>query len=131
MKTIKTTAGLLVTGALLLPAAAADAKPVCDVGGVRDECPKQLTQMPIKVWGTFNGGGKARVPVYSAPSKGAIVTRYVRHGAPALIVCQTIGRRVSGPFGTGRLWNGLKRGGYVSDTHVYTGSDGRATGKRC
>ena len=35
------------------------------------------------------------------------------------------GQRVTGTFGTSRLWDKLARGGFVSDAFVHTGSDGR------
>ena len=45
------------------------------------------------------------------------------------IVCQTRGEKVTGKFGTSRLWDlvaiGNGRGVYVTDTYVFTGSDGR------
>ena len=51
--------------------------------------------------------------------------RKLKDGADVRIVCQTQGSQVTGTFGTSRLWDKLKKGGYVSDTYVNTGSDGR------
>jgi cell wall-associated NlpC family hydrolase len=50
-------------------------------------------------------------------------------GSQVRIVCQRRGKRVRGKFGTSRLWDlidiGGGRGAYVTDTYVFTGSDGR------
>ena len=50
-------------------------------------------------------------------------------GSGVKIVCQKRGQRVTGKFGTSRIWDlidiGGGRGVYVTDTYVYTGSDGR------
>jgi hypothetical protein len=59
------------------------------------------------------------------PRQNATQYRQLPDGAKALITCQTRGSKVSGTFGTSRIWDHLKRGGYVSDAYVYTGSDGR------
>lgn len=45
-------------------------------------------------------------------------------GARITIVCQTYGQRVTGTFGTSRVWDRVRSGGYVSDAFVRTGSDG-------
>ncbi|WP_051470971.1 M23 family metallopeptidase [Patulibacter minatonensis] len=50
-------------------------------------------------------------------------------GTKVRIVCQTTGQQVTGKYGTSRIWDlidlGGGRGAYVTDTYVYTGSDGR------
>ncbi|EHN10173.1 hypothetical protein PAI11_29320 [Patulibacter medicamentivorans] len=61
----------------------------------------------------------------SAPLSTASKVRQLANGSRVTIVCQTQGSRVSGRFGTSTLWDKLAGGGYVSDTFVYTGSDGR------
>ena len=45
-------------------------------------------------------------------------------GARVSIVCQTHGQQVSGTYGTTRIWDRVKSGGFVSDAYVRTGSDG-------
>lgn len=45
-------------------------------------------------------------------------------GAKVTIVCQTYGQQVTGTYGTTRIWDQVKSGGYVSDAYVRTGSDG-------
>jgi hypothetical protein len=60
---------------------------------------------------------------------GATEVRRFRDGDRVRIVCQKRGQRVTGKFGTSRLWDlvdlGNGRGAYVTDTYVHTGSDGR------
>lgn len=108
-----------VAVACLAAPAAADAKPAC---GADVPCPSGEQVHHV---GTFNGGGKTWVQIRATPSMKSKVVRRVRSGKKALIVCQTRGGRASGPYGTSRLWDKLLHGGYVSDTRVYTGSDGR------
>ncbi|MEV4422865.1 CHAP domain-containing protein [Patulibacter sp. NPDC049589] len=61
----------------------------------------------------------------STPSNGGAVVRQLQNGAKVNILCQTEGEKVAGRFGTSKIWDQLEGGGYVSDTFVYTGSDGR------
>jgi len=51
--------------------------------------------------------------------------RQLADGASITIVCQTQGSKVTGTYGTSTWWDKISTGGYVSDTYVYTGSDGR------
>jgi cell wall-associated NlpC family hydrolase len=46
------------------------------------------------------------------------------NGTTITIVCQAYGESVTGRYGTTRVWDRLKAGGYVSDAFVHTGSDG-------
>jgi cell wall-associated NlpC family hydrolase len=46
------------------------------------------------------------------------------NGATIAIVCQAYGQTVTGRYGTTRVWDRLKAGGFVSDAFVHTGSDG-------
>ena len=108
----------LALGALAAPALA-DAKPVCSAEA---PCP---SGEQVHATGTFNGAGKPRLVVRAAPRSSSKAVRRVKSGGKALIVCQTRGSRVTGPYGTSRLWDKLLHGGYVSDTRIYTGSDGR------
>jgi surface antigen len=63
--------------------------------------------------------------VHSGPRAAARVTRRLRNGTRVRIVCQTSGDRMTGRFGTSGVWDKLAKGGYVTDTYVQTGSDGR------
>jgi len=71
------------------------------------------------------------LPVHArrAPRPSAASVRTFSNGNRVKIVCQTTGARVTGKYGTSRLWDlidlGNGRGAYVTDTYVYTGSDGR------
>lgn len=117
MKTTLATAAAVATGLLALPGGASASCPA------DDPCPPAPTR--VAHVGTFNGGSSAYVAVFRGPGRSYGVLRTVRTRTRALIVCQTSGARVSGPYGTSRVWDKLKHGGYVSDTNVYTGSDGR------
>ena len=63
------------------------------------------------------------------PRTAAAKVNAYRNGDKVKIVCQKRGERVTGKFGTSNLWDliaiGNGRGVYVTDTYVYTGSDGR------
>jgi pyruvate/2-oxoglutarate dehydrogenase complex dihydrolipoamide acyltransferase (E2) component len=63
------------------------------------------------------------------PRTTAAEVRSLKGGTGVQIVCQTRGEQVTGKFGTSRIWDlidlGGGRGAYVTDTYVYTGSDGR------
>ena len=63
------------------------------------------------------------------PRTAAKEVKKFQTGAKVKIVCQKRGEKVTGKFGTSRLWDlvaiGNGRGVYVTDTYVYTGSDGR------
>ena len=45
-------------------------------------------------------------------------------GARITIVCQAYGQQVTGTYGTTKIWDKVKGGGYVSDAFIRTGSDG-------
>ena len=45
-------------------------------------------------------------------------------GASVTISCQTYGQDVAGHLGTSQVWDELSNGEFVSDTYIYTGSDG-------
>jgi uncharacterized protein YraI len=69
-----------------------------------------------------------------APRTSARRVLRVKDGGGVTIVCQRRGERVTGKYGTSRLWDliaiGHGRGAYITDTYVYTGSDGRVA-PRC
>jgi hypothetical protein len=111
----------LTAGCLAAVPAVAHAGPACGADSV--PCPSPSPT--VAHVGRFDGGGKTFLAVKAAPKTSSKTIRKVRTGTKALIVCQTKGSLVRGPYGTSRLWDKLAKGGYISDTRVYTGSDGR------
>ncbi len=77
---------------------------------------------------TIQTDGK-RLAAHMGVKTGSSIVRYFQPGTKVRIVCQKRGQQVTGKFGTSRLWDlidlGNGRGAYVTDTYVYTGSDGR------
>ncbi|MGW7277952.1 SH3 domain-containing protein [Streptomyces sp. NPDC054844] len=65
-----------------------------------------------------------RLHVRSGPGTGYSIVRTLPEGSRVRIHCQTPGTRVSGPYGTSNIWDGIGSGQYVSDAYVRTGSDG-------
>ncbi|HEY3464522.1 MAG TPA: hypothetical protein VGL47_05280, partial [Amycolatopsis sp.] len=74
--------------------------------------------------GTVHTDSGAPLTVRSAPSTGATSTGTVADGTAVTIDCQTTGETVTGKYGTSNIWDHIP-GGYITDTYVYTGSDGR------
>jgi uncharacterized protein YraI len=73
--------------------------------------------------GTVNTNGTA-LNVRSTPHTSGTVVGSLADGASISIDCQTYGDTVSGTYGTTNIWDHIPaKGGYVSDTYVYTGSD--------
>ncbi|MBO1768531.1 hypothetical protein [Allobranchiibius sp. GilTou38] len=60
----------------------------------------------------------------ASASTSARSTGSYANGAKVTISCQTNGSKVTGIYGTSTLWDKVGKG-YVSDTYVKTGSDGR------
>lgn len=113
MKITRIAAVTAVAGLGLVGAADAN-RPAGEGGGGFKYAPGTVDVKPGK-----------RLAVRSAPSTEAGVRRRLADGAKVRIKCQTTGSTVTGTFGTSNLWNRLAKGGYVSDTYIYTGSDGR------
>jgi uncharacterized protein YraI len=65
--------------------------------------------------------------VRSGPSSSWDAWRTVADGASVTILCQQAGSTESGTYGTSNIWDMLANGGMVSDTYIFTGSDGRVT----
>ncbi|MEV4754889.1 SH3 domain-containing protein [Micromonospora sp. NPDC049559] len=65
------------------------------------------------------------VNVRSGPHTSSPIVGTVASGASVPIYCQVVGDTVTGKYGTSNLWDRIRTGGYVSDTYVYTGTDGR------
>jgi surface antigen len=111
-----TAAGL---AAAAFAAPGADAMPAC--GDAGNPCP----QGPKIAHGTVDVNAGYTLTVRKRPRSAARKVRELKDGAEVTIVCQTTGEQTTGTFGTSRLWDKLIRGGFVSDTYVSTGSDGR------
>ncbi|MFJ2610511.1 SH3 domain-containing protein [Streptomyces sp. NPDC091279] len=62
--------------------------------------------------------------VRSGPGTGYPIVRTLSEGARVTIYCQTTGTKVSGPYGTSKIWDNIAGGQYVSDAYVLTGSSG-------
>lgn len=73
--------------------------------------------------GTVNTAG-APLTVRAKPTSVSAAIGRRSDGARVSITCQTYGQRVTGTYGTTRLWDRIGSGGYVSDAYVRTGSDG-------
>jgi hypothetical protein len=100
----------------------ATARPTCNDLDIY--CPPPASP-PKSHPGTVNVNAGYTLAVRKRPTSASAKVRSLRDGAKVRIVCQTIGQKTTGTYGTSRLWNKLAKGGYVSDTYVYTGSDGR------
>ncbi len=75
--------------------------------------------------GTVHTDSGASVNVHSGPHTGDAVVGSVASGASVTIDCQTHGTTVTGKYGTSDIWDHIPaKGGYITDTYVYTGSDG-------
>jgi surface antigen len=116
-RTLALTAAGLAIAAFAAPTA--QAMPTC--GDAGSACP----QGPKTANGTVDVADGYTLTVRSAPRSSANAERKLKDGAAVVIVCQTRGERTTGTFGTSRLWDKLQKGGFVSDTYVSTGSDGR------
>ncbi len=113
MSASRSTAGLLRRLALVLAAAALM---ITGFGGTMSVASASAT-------GTVNTNGTA-LNVRSTPHVGATVVGSLADGASITIDCQTYGDSVTGTYGTSNIWDHVPaKGGYVSDTYVYTGSD--------
>ncbi len=75
------------------------------------------------VVGTIETSG-ANLKVRKSPSTNAEQVGVVADGAVVTITCQKIGSKVTGTFGTSKLWDFIGTG-YVADAYVSTGSDGQ------
>ncbi|HVM69292.1 MAG TPA: peptidoglycan DD-metalloendopeptidase family protein [Gaiellaceae bacterium] len=73
--------------------------------------------------GTVDTAGPA-LTIRSGPGTGYAAVGSVADGAKVTIRCQASGQKVRGKFGTSTLWDNIGKG-YVSDSYVHTGSDGR------
>jgi surface antigen len=112
-------AAAATAAATMLAVAPAGAMPVC--GDAGNPCPTGPKTAP----GTVSVAAGYTLTVRAAPRSDARKVGKRKNGAHVVIVCQTNGDQVTGTFGTSTLWDKLARGGFVSDTYVATGSDGR------
>jgi uncharacterized protein YraI len=74
--------------------------------------------------GTVHTDSGAPLTVRSSPSASAGSVGSIADGTAVTISCQTNGSTVDGKYGTSDIWDKVGNG-YVSDSYVYTGSDGR------
>lgn len=72
--------------------------------------------------GTVHTAG-AGLTIRSGPHTGSTAIGSYANGTSITITCQTYGDTVTGRYGTSNIWDHTAKG-YVSDTYVYTGSDG-------
>jgi uncharacterized protein YraI len=76
--------------------------------------------------GTVHTDSGAPLTVRSAPGTGASSVGTIADGTAIVIDCQTTGDSVTGKYGTSTVWDHVPASnGYITDTYVYTGSDGR------
>ena len=73
--------------------------------------------------GTVHTSSGASVNVRSGPHTSSSIVGTKANGATVTISCQTHGDTVTGKYGTSNVWDKVGTG-YISDTYVYTGSDG-------
>jgi uncharacterized protein YraI len=73
--------------------------------------------------GTVHTTSGASLTVRSGPHTTATAVGSVADGATVTISCQTHGDTVTGMYGTSDIWDKISTG-YVTDTYVYTGSNG-------
>ncbi|MBA4493137.1 SH3 domain-containing protein [Paenactinomyces guangxiensis] len=77
-----------------------------------------------RVTGVVNTSG-INLNVRSGPGTSYSIVDQVADGTKVTIRCQIKGETVTGTYGTSNLWDQIGEGKYVSDTYVYTGSDGQ------
>ena len=75
------------------------------------------------VTGTVRTSGTA-LNIRATPSTSGTIVGTAANGSSISIDCQSTGSSVTGTYGTSTLWDHIAGKGYVSDTYVYTGSDG-------
>ena len=83
-----------------------------------------------KAYGTVAVNPSTTLGVRHVPRQNAKQYRQLRTGTRVGIICQTTGSRVTGTFGTTRIWNKLVGSGYASDAYIRTGSD-KSVAPRC
>jgi uncharacterized protein YraI len=81
------------------------------------------TGTALAATGTVHTDSGEAVNVHSGPHTSAAVVGSVANGASVSISCQTYGDTVTGKYGTSDIWDKIPSG-YITDTYVYTGSDG-------
>ncbi|MGA8115284.1 MAG: hypothetical protein WCA46_16595 [Actinocatenispora sp.] len=75
--------------------------------------------------GTVHTDSGVGVNVHSGSNTSSSVVGSVADGASVTIDCQAHGETVTGKYGTSDVWDHIPaKGGYITDTYVYTGSDG-------
>jgi len=74
--------------------------------------------------GTVHTDSGAALTLRATPSTSGASVGSIADGTAVTITCQTNGSTVDGKYGTSDIWDKVGNG-YVSDSYVYTGSDGR------
>ncbi len=76
--------------------------------------------------GTVNTTGNPgpALTVRAQPTAASAAVGHRSDGATITIVCQTYGQQVTGTYGTTRILDRTRSGGYGSDAYIRTGSDG-------
>ncbi len=74
--------------------------------------------------GTVHTTSGQALTIRSSASTNGSVVGSLADGASFSFDCQTHGSTVTGRYGTSDVWDHVTGKGYVSDTYVYTGSDG-------
>ena len=74
--------------------------------------------------GTVHTDSGIALTVRATPSTSGSPVGTIADGTAVTISCQTNGSTVDGKYGTSDIWDKVGDG-YVSDSYVYTGSDGR------
>ncbi|MBH8590012.1 SH3 domain-containing protein [Paenactinomyces guangxiensis] len=78
-----------------------------------------------EITGTVHTDNGLPVNVRSGPGTSYSIVGKKYDGDVVTIECQIRGETVTGKYGTSDLWNRIGTGQYISDTYVYTGSDGQ------
>ncbi|MBH8590014.1 SH3 domain-containing protein [Paenactinomyces guangxiensis] len=77
------------------------------------------------ITGTVHTDNGLPVNVRSGPGTSYSIVGKKYDGDVVTIECQIRGETVTGKYGTSDLWDRIGTGQYISDTYVYTGSDGQ------
>nr|WP_232345437.1 M23 family metallopeptidase [Paenactinomyces guangxiensis] len=78
-----------------------------------------------EITGTVHTDNGLPVNVRSGPGTSYSIVGKKYDGDVVTIECQIRGETVTGKYGTSDLWDRIGPGQYISDTYVYTGSDGQ------
>lgn len=116
---------VLALGAALLLAACSDAPtvPTAPKQSPRAEQPR-ATVLPDSKAATTAPGGPYNLR--TGPGTGYSIAGTIGGNVGVTIDCTSSGESVSGYYGTSKVWDRLASGYWITDTNVYTGTDGPA-----